>query len=553
MRVNLVLLSTAAMPSLPVWALGQVYAAVPEPKALMELVARQLPLDDAEAWLFWDNRLALPAVEKIMEVMNRPGQVWHAGLSLGMRGQPAAIDFVAPTWMLNCDPPADIEATSWRVSLRACLVLADVLKTMGFLRPGFQSLDAAALEWGHRCIRRGVALRHLPDLLDTNSSADLPAPVILMEDQLRFVHWRFGRKWLGWAAVRAALSGAGWREVNRAVSAVSREKPAPDPAPYMATSGAEEELRAIASGRLTGRVSVLVPTLERYSYLKTLLGQLQTQTHPPVEVIVVDQTPLPQRPENFYAEFTNLPLQVIYLDQAGQCISRNAGLQAAGGNFILFLDDDDEIPADLIENHLNHLMVHRVSVSAGIAHEVGAGDLPEDFKYPRVSDVFPTNNAMMVRSALQGSGLFDLAYDRGQRADGDLGLRLYLSGIQMRLNPAIAVLHHHAPRGGLRAHKARVVTYASSRARITHRHIPSVSDLYLQSRYFSKRQIREANWLAVFGTFVGNGNAAQKILKGIFAALVLPHTLWSLHTRRQKSLEMMKTFPRIPALDPNRK
>ena len=38
------------------------------------------------------------------------------------------------------------------------------------------------------------------------------------------------------------------------------------------------------------RVSVLIPTLERYPYLRTLLDQLRSQTVRPYEIIVVDQT-----------------------------------------------------------------------------------------------------------------------------------------------------------------------------------------------------------------------------------------------------------------------
>ena len=62
----------------------------------------------------------------------------------------------------------------------------------------------------------------------------------------------------------------------------------------------------------------------------------------------------------------------------------------------------------------------------------------------------------------------------------------------MMLEPAISVLHHHAPRGGLRAHGARVVTYASSRRRITHRHLPEVTEVYRSLRYFSPVQVHEA-------------------------------------------------------------
>src|SRR6185295_13694100 len=137
----------------------------------------------------------------------------------------------------------------------------------------------------------------------------------------------------------------------------------------------------------------------------------------------------------------------------------------------------------------------RNDVSCGVADEDGAGPLPAAFRLTRTSDVFPTNNSMIRKSALAGSGLFDLAYDRGARADADLGMRLYLAGHLMVLNSDIHVLHRHAPSGGLRTHGARVITYASSRKRIWHRHVPATTEIYLARRYFSAAQVREMFWL----------------------------------------------------------
>ena len=74
--------------------------------------------------------------------------------------------------------------------------------------------------------------------------------------------------------------------------------------------------------------------------------------------------------------------------------------------------------------------------------------------------------SMLRRELLRASGMFDLAYDGKQCEDFDLGLRLYMRGAKAVLDPRMTVLHHHAPRGGLRIHGTRAVTRASSRARI---------------------------------------------------------------------------------------
>jgi glycosyltransferase involved in cell wall biosynthesis len=262
----------------------------------------------------------------------------------------------------------------------------------------------------------------------------------------------------------------------------------------------------------------------------------------------VDQTPRNNRDTHLESDFNNLPLKIIYLDQAGQCSARNAGLSRVEGEFILFLDDDDEVSPDLIEAHLRNLKRFHADVSSGVAAEVGAEGLPENFTYIRASDVFPTNNTLIHRRVLESAGLFDMAYDKGARADGDIGMRIYLHGAYMILNPEISVLHHHAPAGGLRVHKARVVTYASSRQSLIQRHLPSKTEIYLAKRYFTPRQVREHLWMGALGTFSVRGPWWRRGLKILISFLLLPHTWWQIKAREREADQMLQVYPQIPVL-----
>ena len=469
--------------------------------------------------------------------------MFHAGLALGIGGLPRLIDFVAPTWMLNRDPDATIEATSWRLSLAACLVRTDALRQLGGVSAEFLTIAGSGLELGHRLVSRGAFVRHVPSLLGSNTPSPSRSVDLPLEDELRFVALRFGLRWARWALRRAVLSGmVGAAEALAAAHRLAHLRiPAPLPAYQRPVSES-------ANVTQTGRVTVLIPTVDRYPYLLTLLEQLRRQTVPPHEVIVVDQTAQQRRTTNFESRFPDLPLRVITLDRAGQCSSRNAGLEAATGDYILFLDDDEEIPSDLIERHLRNLRRFQCEVSSGVVVEVGAGPLPEAFTIVRASDVFPAGNTLVAREVLGRSGLFDLAFDRGARADHDLGTRIYLSGAFMVMDPDISVLHHHAPQGGLRLHGARVITYASSRSRLTHRALPAVTEMYLGRRYFSERQVREARWLAVLGTFSIRGGWGRRLLKGLVSLLFLPDTLRILFIRGRAARRMMSSFPQIPVL-----
>jgi len=520
------------------WSMGEVVFCSPEPAAFISLVQEHLSKTKADALLFWDASFPLPSTDLVEQLLNSTSDVWHAGPKMGLSGKPEIIDYVSPTWMFNRDPDPDQEATSWRLSLRACLFRTEVLRQLGGPDPAFETLDCAGLESGFRCIRAGIFMRHVPDLLP--SGIEQKSSEIPLIDQLRFVRLGFGRKWVKWASFRRLLDKP--REI---FSIIRVQKKIQDTTIQKLKTNYKRTLPDSVTLK-PARVSVLIPTIRRYPFLRTLLGQLREQTIPPHEIIVVDQTPESKRDLDLAKDFADLPIQWMTLDYAGQCSSRNEGLKQASGDFVLFVDDDDEVSTDLIERHLHNLFLYKCSVSSGVALEPGQKELPADFRFLRLSDVFPTNNSMIRRIVLEKSGHFDLAYDHGQRADHDLGVRLYLAGEMMVLDPSICVLHHHAPMGGLREHKARVDTYAQSRTSVSHFSLLTVSDLYLAKRYFTPQQVRELKFINLLGTFSLHGSSWRKFAKAWVALFSLPKNLHTLNKRGRVADQWLQTYPQIP-------
>ncbi|MCB9437357.1 MAG: glycosyltransferase family 2 protein [Anaerolineales bacterium] len=539
-RIDLIWQSEKYPP--PEWPLGEVFTVNADTQSLYNVVREKSQASSAQFWLFWDSRLGNPDTAVIAEIATTPGDVWHAGLKLGTSGLPTWINFVVPTWMLNRDPDNDIVSTSWRVSLAACLVRTEVLIKMGGVHKEFVSLAGAALEMGHRYISQGVYVRHIPAMIAKSSfieSIKLP-----LYDELLFIHLRFSRLQFWWSIFRAVLIGnsslvsilRAWRKIN-----VPSQ---PDRDLIYNRSALLENPHRLEDARVT----VLIPTLERYPYLRVVLDQLRRQTIKPLEIVVVDQTPLEERDMALAEEFKDLPLNLIHLDYAGQSTARNVGLQASKGDYILFIDDDDEIQNNLIELHLKNIHQSLAPVSSGYAVEPESGPAPYEFTYARISDVFPTNNTLIRREVLQSSGLFDLAYDKGQQADGDLGMRIYLNGTLMSYNPTIEVLHHHAPRGGLRTHKARVITAGLSRQKVMLRRLPHQTEIYLSLRYFDAHQVREYLWLKVRGTFAIHSGLPRKIAKLVIGLLILPNTLWKMRQRYKAATQMFEVYPQIDYL-----
>jgi len=465
-------------------------------------IAAAIRMEGADALLHWDLALGRPP-EDVDELLEQPDDVWHAGLALGTGGLPRAIDLVAPTWMLNADPPSTADGTSWRVSLRACLVRADVVEDLGHLDPGFATVAGAALELGHRWITGGALCRHVPGLLGDHGTGG-PAPVIPVEDEVRFVRRRFGSAWAAYASLRRRAPAAAWRQRAEASARHPQHRRRQQPH----RPGAES-------------VSVVVPTLDRYPWLEVLLAGLGRQTVPPAEVVVADQTPATHRRPLPHVPGTTVRL--VELDEPGQCTARNAALAVASGDLVLFLDDDDEVPDDLVARHLDRLTTRSVTASSGVAPEPGEDMAPDGAL--RNSDVFPTNNTMVRRGAVDAVGAFDPAYDHGDRADHDLGMRLHLAGHRLLMDPQIGVLHHRAPSGGLRTHGARTRTYAMSRRSLFVRQPLSPTQVLVWKRYYESHQVREAVRLHVLGTFARKGGRSAKLGRGLIQLVLLPSTL----------------------------
>ncbi|MCG5532999.1 glycosyltransferase family 2 protein [Halorhodospira sp. 9621] len=92
-------------------------------------------------------------------------------------------------------------------------------------------------------------------------------------------------------------------------------------------------------------ISVIVPTCDRSSLLARALSDLAQQTRPPDEVLVVDNGREPASVAG-----STLPLRVLRAPvRCGAAQARNIGATAAGGDWLVFLDDDDRWAPDYLE------------------------------------------------------------------------------------------------------------------------------------------------------------------------------------------------------------
>lgn len=101
-------------------------------------------------------------------------------------------------------------------------------------------------------------------------------------------------------------------------------------------------------------VSVIIPTYNRPEFLGRALDSVLSQSYTELEVLVVNDGS-EQSYDELKAHYKDE--RIIWIDlekNAGVCGARNAGIDAAKGDFVCFLDDDDEFLEDKLKLQVEH-------------------------------------------------------------------------------------------------------------------------------------------------------------------------------------------------------
>ena len=112
-------------------------------------------------------------------------------------------------------------------------------------------------------------------------------------------------------------------------------------------------------------ISVIVPVYNVVADLPRCLDSILAQTYPAIEIITVDDGSLDGSGailDSYAARHPNI--RVIHKENGGVTSARLRGVQASAGQWIGFVDGDDEIEPDMYERLLANAKKH----SAGISH-----------------------------------------------------------------------------------------------------------------------------------------------------------------------------------------
>ena len=114
---------------------------------------------------------------------------------------------------------------------------------------------------------------------------------------------------------------------------------------------------------MNNKVSIIVPIYNTAKYLPTCLDSILNQTYQNLEIILIDDgsTDNSAKIIDDYAK-KDPHIKAIHQKNAGQSATRNHGLSIATGDYISFIDSDDEVTPDFIESLL-HAFTPQTSLS----------------------------------------------------------------------------------------------------------------------------------------------------------------------------------------------
>ena len=182
-----------------------------------------------------------------------------------------------------------------------------------------------------------------------------------------------------------------------------------------------------------GVVSVVIPTYNRGERVQGAVENVLTQTHPQVELIVVDDASTDNTVSRLQTYNTEITL-ISNEENKGVSYSRNRGIKHANGEYVAFLDDDDRWRPDKLERQVqimddlpaDYCGVYTGSQTVRNGKVIGRTDQPISGDiYPEILVrffVFPFTSFLLRRDAIENIGMFDTTMNRGE--DWDLTIRL---------------------------------------------------------------------------------------------------------------------------------
>ncbi|PHI20943.1 hypothetical protein CEQ90_04440 [Lewinellaceae bacterium SD302] len=217
------------------------------------------------------------------------------------------------------------------------------------------------------------------------------------------------------------------------------------------------------------KVSIIIPAYNAESFLARAIYSALQQDYPDTEIIIVDNNSTDGTAEIIRRFVRDYPAKIIATNAVRQGCSqaRNTGLAMASGEWIAFLDADDQIDTTRISHQIKQIKEDTRWVISAYRHHYPDGSTEDSIPNPdpwcglvHNFEIGYTSANLIHREALEKIGGWNEALP--DNTDPDLHFRLLKNATPYVLDPVILThyRHHDAERVTTRKPVARLIRKA---------------------------------------------------------------------------------------------
>jgi len=191
------------------------------------------------------------------------------------------------------------------------------------------------------------------------------------------------------------------------------------------------------------KVSIILLTKNRIDLLRKCLISLSKQTYKNYEIIVLDDFSH-DGTEKMILEMSKNQSNIRFYQRgsSGLGYGRKMGVNAAKGEIIAFIDDDEEAHSDWLKKGLEELERQQADIVRGAVYYPD-GKL---FRHLRIDKMeYPTANIFYKKEVLESIDNFDERFEYGGE-DIDVGLRALKKGYKLVLCKEAVTIHCFPPK-----------------------------------------------------------------------------------------------------------
>lgn len=153
------------------------------------------------------------------------------------------------------------------------------------------------------------------------------------------------------------------------------------------------------------KISVIIPIYNAQEYLERCLNSVINQTLADIEIICVDDysSDLSLEILEKYSKNDSRIKIINHNKNQGESSARNSGLNNASGEYVAFVDNDDEIDLNFLEKLYNNAHLNNADISKGEAHIIQLSG--KDF-YSKTNKQIKENDSILFFAYFWWSAIF---------------------------------------------------------------------------------------------------------------------------------------------------